>query len=364
MNKGYLVLETGDILEGKWIGHQDETMGEVVFNTSMTGYQEMITDPSYAGQIVTLCYPLVGNYGMNPDDNESQKPACQGVIVGESCDQPSNGKMTSSFSDQLATWGIPGLAEVNTRKLVSLIRKHKTLKGKITANPKTVTVFPEPLFAPGQLVEQVAVEKAVSYIGQGKHVILLDFGYKASILNDLLKQNVRVTVVPYDTSLKEIQNMNPDGILISNGPGNPDDHAMHFPKIKALTDLYPTLGICLGHQLIAMAYGASSKKMAFGHRGGNHPVLDHETGKIWITSQNHSYEIDPESCIDLELAVRFTNVNDTGIEGFFHPEKPVTTVQFHPEARPGPVDTDYIFDEFIESLVCTGGKSSCQMQQV
>lgn len=363
MTKGYLILNTGDVLEGTWIGSETYTEGEVVFNTSMTGYQEMITDPSYAGQIVTLCYPLVGNYGMNGLDNESKQPACKGVIVGEACEAPSNGKMETSFSEQLVKWDIPGLANVNTRKLVSLIRKHQTLKGKITTDPHATPDFPTPLYAPGQLVEQVAVKKPVSYLGKGKHVVLLDFGYKASILKDLLKQNLRVTVVPYHTSTMEIAAMKPDGILISNGPGDPEDHVMHFPKIKELTDQYPVLGICLGHQLIAMSYGATSKKMAYGHRGGNHPILDHETGKVWITSQNHGYDIDPSSCEDSELHVRFTNINDGGIEGFYHPEKPVLSVQFHPEARPGPVDTAYIFDEFINAMVCTGGKTSCQMQK-
>ncbi|MDQ0256958.1 carbamoyl-phosphate synthase small subunit [Evansella vedderi] len=353
MKQGYLILETGEVFEGTLIGELNNMIGEVVFNTSMTGYQEIVTDPSYAGQILTFCYPLIGNYGLNDEDNESFSTAVSGVITGDMCEAPSHYQSTKNFSEMLQQAGVPGLTGVDTRALVKVIRKHHTVKGMIATEPSLkggMDVSQE------FWVKKVSVDEPVTYTNEGPHVVLIDYGYKKSILTALLHENCRVTVVPYDFSYEQIKALQPDGILLSNGPGDPMKLEPYFNEIKKITESYPTLGICLGHQLIALAHGAKTKKLAFGHRGGNHPVKELLTGKVSMTSQNHGYVVVEESINYSQFQVLFRNVNDKTVEGLKHVSLPIQSVQFHPEAHPGPSDTEYIFNEFLHQVVSSGGK--------
>ncbi|WP_246943044.1 carbamoyl phosphate synthase small subunit [Bacillus pinisoli] len=353
MEQGYLILETGEVFEGTIIGKNQECIGEVVFNTGMTGYQEMMTDPSYSGQILTFCYPLIGNYGINLVDDESKKVAVSGVIIGDACDKPSHFLAAKSLSAQLEQAGISGLTGVDTRSLVQSIRKSGTVKGVITKNPfynkELVQQYESPFW-----VEQVSTTELISYKNDGPHVVLMDYGYKKSILDALLHENCSVTVVPYHFNFKQVQELKPDGIVFSNGPGNPMELAGQFEEIKKMTQQYPSLGICLGHQLLALAYGARTEKLAYGHRGGNHPVKELLTGKVRMTSQNHSYVVMEDSIDPKELIITYRNVNDKTVEGLKHKKYPVQSVQFHPEAHPGPSDTAHIFNEFIQQISSVG----------
>ncbi|MFS0752305.1 carbamoyl phosphate synthase small subunit [Oceanobacillus sp. 1P07AA] len=350
MDKGFLVLETGDVFEGILIGDKKAIEGELVFNTGMTGYQEMMTDPSYKGQILTFCYPIIGNYGINDIDDESKEIAVSAVIASDICDEPSHYQLTRSFSNELEKAGIPGLFEIDTRQLVMIIREHGSLRAKIVneeSETKNVTWQTRSLLS---LVNSVSVKQLETY-GTGElHIAIMDFGYKKSIRNALLQQGCKVTVVPYQTPLNQIKELNLDGIILSNGPGDPMELQAYFPVIKQLTEDYPTLGICLGHQLIALAYGAMTKKMHFGHRGGNHPVKDLFTGKVWVTSQNHGYVVEEDTIDYNQFNILFKNVNDRSLEGLKHCHYPVTSVQFHPEAHPGPSDTNYIFEDFLDEV--------------
>lgn len=351
MTKGYLILETGEEFEGDWIGSEREIAGEVVFNTSMTGYQEMMTDPSYTGQILTFCYPIIGNYGVNEFDDESKQIAASAVIVSDNCDEPSHYQSRHSFSETLKAANIPGLKNVDTRRLVSAIRKYKTVYGKlVAADNKNLPFQAMDNSKLTNFVAQVSVEKPEIHGSGPYHVVLVDYGYKKSILQALLKNGCKVTIVPYYTTVEQMEALNPDGIVLSNGPGDPQVLAPYFSAIKGWTERYPTLGICLGHQLIALAYGGKTSKMPFGHRGGNHPVKDISTGKVSMTAQNHGYVVEEDSLADTDFQVLFRNVNDRSVEGIKHIKLPVQTVQFHPEAHPGPSDTAYIFEEFIRQV--------------
>jgi carbamoyl-phosphate synthase small subunit len=353
MKQGYLILETGEVFEGKLIGNQKDSLGEVVFNTSMTGYQEMMTDPSYAGQILTFCYPLIGNYGINLFDDESKGCYLAGVIIGDVCDKPSHFLTVNSLSDQLEKSGITGLTGIDTRALVQCIRKHGTVKGKIsTEAPNKETNFNE--YTLSFWVDHVSTNEVMTYENSGPHVVMLDYGYKKSILHALLQEGCSVTVVPYHYTYEQVRALNPDGVLFSNGPGNPMDLHEQFTEIKKITQNYPSLGICLGHQLIALAYGAKTEKLKYGHRGGNHAVKELLTGKVRMTSQNHSYVVTDKSVNLKEFIVTYRNVNDRTIEGVMHKKYPVQSVQFHPEAHPGPSDTAHIFEQFIKQISTVG----------
>jgi carbamoyl-phosphate synthase small subunit len=351
MKQGYLILETGEKFEGKLIGSEKDSIGEVVFNTSMTGYQEMMTDPSYAGQILTFCYPLIGNYGINLFDDESKGCYLAGVIIGDACDKPSHFLAVNSLSQQLEKSGITGLTGIDTRALVQSIRKHGTVKGKIVTQ-LTETNFEE--YTSPLWVQHVSSKEAMTYENSGPHVVMLDYGYKKSILQALLQEGCKVTVVPYHYTYEQVRTLKPDGILFSNGPGNPADLHEHFADIKRLTQEYPSLGICLGHQLIALAYGAKTEKLKYGHRGGNHAVKELLTGKVRMTSQNHSYVVTDSSINLHEFIVTYRNVNDRTIEGIKHKNYQVQSVQFHPEAHPGPSDTAHIFEQFIQQISTVG----------
>ncbi|WP_066070051.1 carbamoyl phosphate synthase small subunit [Neobacillus soli] len=351
MQNGYLTLETGEVFEGVLIGAEKDSLGEVVFNTSMTGYQEIITDPSYAGQIITFCYPIIGSYGINVMDDESITPALSGVVIGDLCETPSHYQSVNKFSEKLKQAGVPGIAGVDTRLLVKTIRSRGTVKGYLSRTKETE--FDKTEKAP-LWVEKVSTKKTQFFKNRGPHVALIDYGFKKSILNALLAENCAVTIVPYNTPYEKIKALNPDGVLLSNGPGDPMELKKWFPDIKKITQAYPTLGICLGHQLIALAYGAKTEKLAYGHRGGNHPVKELTTGKVKITAQNHGYVVVDESINENIFHVTYRNVNDKSIEGLTHQTYPIQTVQFHPEAHPGPSDTEYILKDFVNQLASLG----------
>lgn len=359
MENGYLILETGEIFPGLLYGQTTEnTIGEVVFNTSMTGYQEIMTDPSYAGQIIVFCYPLIGNYGMNPFDHESNDYYAKGIVTNEISQTPNHFKSNSSVGEILEKKDLPFLTGVDTRALVKTIRKRGTVKG-IISKDKNVS-FPnvsDPFY-----IEKVSTKTVITYENDGPHIVLMDFGCKKSILTYLLKRNCKVTVVPYHYTLEQIDKMYPDGVVLSNGPGNPMAMKKWLPDIKKISAAYPTLGICLGHQLIALAYGSQTKKLPYGHRGANHPVKELETGKVMMTSQNHGYVVVDETINGDLFSITYRHVNDGTVEGLSHRTLPIYTVQFHPEAHPGPQDTEFIFDQFIRILNGTTGVLSYAIQ--
>lgn len=353
LKQGYLTLETGEVFEGVLIGASQESLGEVVFNTSMTGYQEIITDPSYAGQIITFCYPIIGNYGINALDDESINPALAGVVIGDLCETPSHYQSIHKFSEKLKSAGVPGIAGVDTRLLVKTIRSRGTVKGFLSTAMVDTDYFTAQKTRQSW-VETVSTKKIEHYKNNGPHVVLIDYGYKKSILTALLEENCSVTIVPYNTPFEKIQALNPDGVLLSNGPGDPMELKKWFPEIKKISQHYPTLGICLGHQLIALSYGGKTEKLAYGHRGGNHPVKELLTGKVKITAQNHGYVVVDESIDSNIFTITYRNVNDQSIEGLKHHHYPIQTVQFHPEAHPGPSDTAHILTEFVSQITSLG----------
>ncbi|QKS71499.1 carbamoyl phosphate synthase small subunit [Paenalkalicoccus suaedae] len=336
-----LTLRTGETFAGKGFGADVACSGEVVFNTGMTGYQEMMTDPSYAGQILVFTYPMIGNYGINRRDAESIKPSLKGVVVKKASHRPHHHQAMMNLHEWLTLHGIPGLMDVDTRMLARLIRERGTVTGSFGEGGDILT----------NQVAHVASEKATWIPGGEKRVVLLDFGSKKGIIRELTRRGLEVIVVPHTISAREIDALHPDGIVISNGPGDPVDVSHVLPTIQTLCSTYPTFGICLGHQLIALAHGAKTEKMVFGHRGGNHPVMDKRKNVVSLSSQNHSYSVVRESLAQTDFVETFVNVNDDSVEGIMHKELPVMSVQFHPEAAPGPVDTSYLFDEFMTMMV-------------
>lgn len=351
--KKQLILEDGTIFIGKGFGSEQETMGEVVFNTGMTGYQEVLSDPSYCGQIVTMTYPLIGNYGINRDDFESIHPAVKGFIVKEAADFPSNWRTQFTIDEYFKMKKIPGISGIDTRKLTRIIRQFGTLKGticSIDSDPQEVLKKLKTAELPTDQVSQVSTKNAYPSPGRGKRVVLVDFGMKHGILRELNQRDCDVVVVPYNTTAEEILQLRPDGIMLSNGPGDPKDVPEAIGMLKGVLGKIPLFGICLGHQLFALACGADTKKMKFGHRGSNHPVKDLTTGKVAITSQNHGYTVDIDSLKNTKLAVTHIAINDGTVEGLKHLDYPAFTVQYHPEASPGPEDANYLFDQFMNMI--------------
>lgn len=384
--KAFLILEDGSVFQGKSIGAAKEVISEIVFNTSMAGYLEVLTDPSYAGQAVCMTYPLIGNYGICMDDMESEQPWLDGFIVRELSRKPSNFRSDMSIQDFLVKYDIPGIEGIDTRALTKLLRDKGTMNGMITTNEqydlenvlqrlreyKVTGVVKKvsckekyTVSGAKSLEENGPVTGSAVYTGEkemvpslvkelngfGKKVALLDFGEKRNIVRSLQKRGCDVTVYPAGTTAEEILSDKPDGIMLSNGPGDPKECVEIIEELKKLyaSDV-PIFAICLGHQLMALAMGADTYKMKYGHRGGNHPVKDLMTGRVYISSQNHGYVVDAEH-MDPKVAVpAFVNVNDGTNEGLSYQGKKIFTVQFHPEACPGPQDSGYLFDRFISMM--------------
>ena len=351
--KAFLILEDGTVFTGTSIGSTRDMISEIVFNTSMTGYLEVLTDPSYAGQAVVMTYPLIGNYGITPD-MESLKAWPDGYIVRELSRMPSNFRCEGTIQDFLKKYDIPGIAGVDTRALTKILREKGTMNGMITTNENydlDEVISKLKNYKVEGVVSKVTCAEKYVLEGTGKKVALLDLGAKKNIAKSLNDRGCEVTVYPADTTADEIIASNPDGIMLSNGPGDPAECTSIIKEIKKLyeTDI-PIFAICLGHQLMALATGGTTYKLKYGHRGGNHPVKDLQTGRIYISSQNHGYVVD-EDKIDPNVAVpAFKNVNDGTNEGLAYVGKNIFTVQFHPEACPGPQDSGYLFDRFLEMM--------------
>ncbi len=348
-----LMLEDGTIFNGKAFGSTGDLVGEVVFNTGITGYQEVLSDPSYCGQIVTMTYPLIGNYGITRDDFESIRPFIHGFVVREYEETPSNWRAQFSLDQLLKEYGIPGISGIDTRQLTRRIRHHGTMKAIISTSGKSVQQLRELMNATPLMndqVSKVSTRSVFSSPGLKERVVLVDFGSKSGILRDLTKRGCDVVVVPHDATAEQIRRLRPDGILLSNGPGNPKDVPHAVETIRELLGVYPIFGICLGHQLFALACGADTEKLKFGHRGGNHPVKDLETNRCYITSQNHGYTVKDDSIANTPLKVTHINNNDGTVEGLKHSTLPAFSVQYHPEASPGPYDSGYLFDAFLEKI--------------
>ena len=348
--KKKLILESGEVFHGKGFGANQAIDGDVVFNTSMTGYQELISDPSYCGQIVCMTYPLIGNYGINRDDFESIEPAIKGLIVKEVCDYPSNFRNQMTLNEFFEKRNLSGISGIDTRRLTRVLRNSGVVKGKIVnaeADENSVIITLKSTKLPTNQVAQVSTKTSYANPGRGLKVVLVDYGSKLGILRELAQRDCDVIVVSHDTTAEEILLINPDGVMLSNGPGDPVDVKGATEMIQKLLGKIPIFGICLGHQLIGIACGAKTFKLKFGHRGGNHPVLDLKKNKVAITSQNHGYAVDQESIKSTDLEETHIALNDKTNEGLKHKIHPCFSVQYHPEASPGPEDANYLFDEFI-----------------
>ena len=399
--KAFLILADGTVFEGKSIGATGSTIGETVFTTGMTGYLETLTDPSYYGQIVTQTFPLIGNYGDIPVDYESKKSWVRGYIVRELCDQPSNFRCSGQLNDFLKAQGIIGICGIDTRALTKRLRESGVMNGMIVSGKNTEKLHPQEFLAKikdykiTNAVKLVNMKEgevspcapassaspAVAYatLSAGEHprnaphIVLFDFGAKLNIQRELEKRGCKVTVVPYNTTAEEVLKMHPDGIMLSNGPGDPAENTGVIEEIRKLceynkqvvsirpsaysttadgstTRVIPIFGICLGHQMLALARGCKTGKLKYGHRGGNHPCKDTETGRVYITSQNHGYAVENTS-LPPYAKMSFFNVNDGTVEGITYTDIPAFSVQFHPEACGGPHDTNFLFDRFLKMII-------------
>lgn len=353
---GALVLEDGRIFPGAPFGAETDAEGEAVFTTVMTGYQEVATDPSFYGQIVCMTYPLIGNYGVCPEDDQSRRPWIAGMVVREYCDEPSHWRSTGTLGDYLKRHGIPALHSVDTRALTRHLRTRGVMRAVLVSNragrsDEELRELARQAWTPNaaDVVPAVAGQPRTLGPEDAPHVVLIDCGVKEHIVESLLRRGVRVTVMPYGTTAKAILSLAPDGVLTSPGPGDPVNAAAAVFTVRDLARSgLPFFGICLGHQLLALAAGARTSKLKFGHRGGNHPVKDLLSGAVHMTSQNHGYQVDADSLpADQGWQVWMVNVNDGTVEGLRHRSLPVMSVQYHPEGSPGPHDNQYLFDEFL-----------------
>ena len=360
-DKAWLALEDGTVFQGRACGAAGETTGETVFNTSMTGYQEVLTDASYCGQLVAMTYPQIGNYGITARDNESSRPRLSGFIVRELCRTPSNWESVESVGDFLRKHGIVAIEGIDTRALTLRLRDKGALRGVIStldgdAKRLSAKAKASPSMSGLNLAKVVTCEKAYSWTDgvadkPAMHVVVMDFGVKHGILRCLAAMGARVTVVPSSTTADEIMRLKPDGVLLSNGPGDPEPVTDAIETIKKLiAERLPIFGICLGHQLLGLAFGGKTYKLKFGHHGSNHPVKDLETGKIEITSQNHGFCVDLDS-LPKEVRTTHVNLNDGTSEGMAHATLPVFSVQHHPEASAGPHDSRYLFERFRAKIL-------------
>ncbi|OWA36730.1 carbamoyl phosphate synthase small subunit [Saccharibacillus sp. O16] len=348
-----LLLEDGTLFTGRSFGAQGDTTGEVVFNTGITGYQEVLSDPSYCNQIVTMTYPLIGNYGITRDDFESVRPFVNGFVVRRYEPVPSNWRAEYTLDELLKEHGIVGISDIDTRMLTRLLRNHGTMRGILAAGDRPVEELKEMLEASVLVNDQVkktSTPHVYNSPGHGERIVLIDYGAKSGIVRELSARGCDIVVVPQDITAEQIRRLNPDGIQLSNGPGDPKDVPHAVETLKQLLGEYPIFGICLGHQLLALAGGADTEKLKFGHRGGNHPVKELETGRCYITSQNHGYTVKEDSLAGTDFEVTHINNNDKTIEGIRHKSYPAFSVQYHPEAAPGPFDNSYLFDRFIEMI--------------
>jgi carbamoyl-phosphate synthase small subunit len=363
-----LVLEDGSYFVGHGFGAAKKVSGEIVFSTSMVGYPEALTDPSYKGQILALTYPLVGNYGVPPYDLElgiplyfeSENIKVTGLVIHELCKQPYHWASTKTLDEWLKSENVPGIYGIDTRKLTKKLRIKGVMLGILQVceeeqNPNLETLLKEVNEVPDpnsiDLVKEVSIREPVHYeVGGSKKVVLIDCGVKNGILRNLLQRRVNVVRVPYDFSTKEILEYNPNGVVVSNGPGDPKKCVKTIECVRELVEEnIPIMGICLGTQILALALGGDTFKMKYGHRSQNQPALDLKTGRCYITTQNHGYSVNPDSLKDTSLETWFTNANDKTVEGIKHREKPVFALQWHPEASPGPYDTEFLFDEFLKT---------------
>lgn len=349
-----IVLSDGTEFYGYGFGADRQLVAEIVFNTSMVGYQEILSDPSYTGQAVVMTYPLIGNYGMCADDYETNRPTASALIVREYNDEPSNFRSVSTLQEVMVRYGIVGISGVDTRALARYIRDHGTGKALLcdAEVPGTVAAALLCSSLPRDQVAQVSTPAPWRFPGANPrfHVVAVDCGIKHNILRCLAQRGCDVTVVPWNTTAQEIEAWNPDGIFLSNGPGDPEDAQPVIALVRELRGKYPIFGICLGHQIIALAYGANTYKLKFGHRGGNHPVKNLLTGRVEITSQNHSYAVDAESLAGTGLTVTHRNLLDDTVEGLKAEADRVFSVQYHPESAPGPQDSAYLFDLFLKNM--------------
>ncbi len=353
--KASLILANGTVIEGKAIGAVGTTIGEVVFSTSMTAYQEALSDLSYHGQILTQTFPLVGNYGVNKDDNEAVKTSINGYIVREICDAPSNFRSDGKLNDYLLSNNIIGICDIDTRHLTRLLKENGDMNGMITTEDYDLNKVLEEIksFEIKKAVEAVSVKEILSYTAEKPlyNIVVIDYGHKKSLESELLNRNCNLTIYPYNVSASEIISKNPDGIVLTSGPGNPDENSECIETIKALLEKKtPILGIGLGHQMIAKAHGCTNIKMINGHRGGNQPVVNLKTGKTYITSQNHGYTVEAESVTSDIGIITHINANDKTCEGILYANMPVFSVQFNPQTLGGANDTAYIFEEFIKMI--------------
>jgi carbamoyl-phosphate synthase small subunit len=355
--KALLILRDGSVFLGKGFGAETTSLGELVFNTNFCGYQESLTDPSYAGQILTATYPLIGNYGLNEEDFESDKIQVSGFVVREICDKPFHMKSKETLDEFMKRFDVPGICNVDTRMIVRKIRNFGVMpaclsvySGKQPDKEELLCKAKELDYSKIDFVEKITTRKRREYLVDGKRkVVLIDCGVKMSIIRELLKRDISVVSVPARTNVEEILSLEPDGILVSNGPGDPALLSYAAKTVRELMRRLPVFGICLGHQVIAHAIGGKTFKLKFGHRGGNHPVKDLESGRVYITSQNHGYAVDEKS-LPKEFIVTHINCNDRTVEGMRHRELPVFSVQYHPEANPGPLDSKYLFDKFVDMI--------------
>ncbi len=351
--KAILTLEDGTQFVGESFGATGSSLGEIVFATGMTGYEETLTDPSYVGQIVVMTYPLIGNYGINNEDSESSKIHVNGFIVRELCDEPSNFRAQETVNQYLINHNVIGIKGIDTRALTRILREKGTMNGVVSTDPDfkiedwLQKIHDYKLVKP---VELVTTKKILHYEGTGKKVAVIDYGAKENIIRCLKKRNCEVFVFPAISTANEILAVNPDGLLLTNGPGDPKDCVYQIEVIKELIGKKPIFGICLGHQLTAIAHGGETAKLKYGHRGGNHPVKDIEKDRTYITSQNHGYAVLADSLDTRKAIVSHINMNDGTVEGVKYLESPTFTVQFHPEGASGPNDTQFLFDKFLENL--------------
>lgn len=364
--KGILYLEDGTAFYGNGFGKLGTEIGELVFNTSMTGYQEILTDPSYAGQIVNMTYPLIGNYGVSGSENQSKQVYAKGFVAKTICDNPSNYKSEKSIDEMLKCMEVVGVYGVDTRSITKKIRNAGVMKcvisNEIFELDKLKKIMDSTEIV-DKYVSEVSTKEILHINGSGYKIAVMDFGIKSDIIENLKAKDFDITVFPYDASPEEVLSINPDGLFLSNGPGDPKSIPQSVENVKKLIKCLPTFGICLGHQIIALAVGGDTYKLKFGHRGGNHGIYDIERDKAYITAQNHGYAVDEKSVMEKGMIITHRNLNDDTVEGMKHSKLPIFSVQFHPEGAPGPTDTTYLFDQFKSNIKNSKvNNAACKLQ--